>query len=179
MRSLLSTGLMQLGLLPWPCCVVLAQPLIVVEDVGGVSALPYYRALNLQTNPSRTAAPSAPLEVPVPSRPYSEADLLPVRSKHLTPGAVERRVIEAPGLHSLFLVGDDERSHQWLGQRGDVLRELGAIGLVVNVDSLAALDELRRLAPGLVLSPVSADDLARRLGIRHYPVLITATGIEQ
>jgi integrating conjugative element protein (TIGR03765 family) len=59
------------------------------------------------------------------------------------------------------------------------LRELGAAGLVVNVDSSAELDELRRLAPGLTLSPVSADDLAQRLGVRHYPVLITATGIEQ
>ena len=177
MRSLLSTGLMRLGLLLWPCCVVLAQPLVVVEDAGGVSALPYYRALNLQAN--RNTPPPAPLEAPAPPTPYSEADLLPVRSTLLTPGTVERRVIEAPGLHPLFLVGDDERSRQWLGQRGDVLRELGAIGLVVNVDSPSALDELRRSAPGLVLSPVSADDLARRLGIRHYPVLITATGIEQ
>jgi hypothetical protein len=30
----------------------------------------------------------------------------------------------------------------------------------------------------LVLLPVSGDDLAQRLGIKHYPVLITATGIE-
>ena len=44
----------------------------------------------------------------------------------------------------------------------------------------AAVDgkALRRLAPGLMLSPISGDDLAQRLGIRHYPVLITATGIE-
>jgi integrating conjugative element protein (TIGR03765 family) len=59
------------------------------------------------------------------------------------------------------------------------LRELGAVGLVVNAESQVALDALRRLAPELILSPVSADDLAQRLGIRHYPVLITATGIEQ
>ena len=29
-----------------------------------------------------------------------------------------------------------------------------------------------------MLSPASGDDLAQRLGIQHYPVLITATGIE-
>nr|MBF3175129.1 DUF2859 domain-containing protein [Pseudomonas aeruginosa] len=29
------------------------------------------------------------------------------------------------------------------------------------------------------LAPASGDDLAQRLGLRHYPVLITATGIEQ
>ena len=105
--------------------------------------------------------------------------MLPVRSTLLTPGTVERRVIEAPGLRPLFLVGDDERSRAWLRQRVEVLRELGAVGLVVNAESQVALDALRRLAPELILSPVSADDLAQRLGIRHYPVLITATGIEQ
>ena len=49
----------------------------------------------------------------------------------------------------------------------------------VNVESMAALTALRRLAPGLILSPASGDDLAQRLGLRHYPVLITATGVEQ
>jgi len=88
-------------------------------------------------------------------------------------------VIQAPGLQPLFLVGDDDRSRAWLRQRVDTLRELNAFGLVVNVESQVALDALRRLAPGLILSPVAADDLAGRLGIRHYPVLITATGIEQ
>ena len=52
------------------------------------------------------------------------------------------------------------------------------MGLVVNVATPEALVALRRLAPGLMLSPISGDDLAQRLGIRHYPVLITATGIE-
>jgi integrating conjugative element protein (TIGR03765 family) len=105
--------------------------------------------------------------------------MLPVRSARLTPGRVERRVIQAPGLRPLFLIGDDERSHAWLRRRADTLRELGAIGLVVNVESQAALETLRRLASGLILSPVAADDLAQRLGLRHYPVLVTATGIEQ
>ena len=53
------------------------------------------------------------------------------------------------------------------------------MGLVVNVESMAALTALRRLAPGLTLAPASGDDLAHRLGLRHYPVLITATGVEQ
>ena len=52
------------------------------------------------------------------------------------------------------------------------------MGLVVNVATPEALVTLRRLAPGLMLSPIAGDDLAQRLGIRHYPVLITATGIE-
>ncbi|MGS8281918.1 DUF2859 domain-containing protein, partial [Pseudomonas aeruginosa] len=38
---------------------------------------------------------------------------------------------------------------------------------------------LRALVPGVPLAHVSGDDLAERLGLRHYPALITATGIEQ
>ena len=67
----------------------------------------------------------------------------------------------------------------WLQQRQEALHDLRAVGLVVNVDSAAALAELRRLAAGLILSPASGDDLAHRLGLRHYPVLITPTGVEQ
>lgn len=59
------------------------------------------------------------------------------------------------------------------------LRERGAVGLVVNVETVQGLARLRALVPGVPLAPVSGDDLAERLGLRHYPALITATGIEQ
>ena len=154
-----------------------SQPLIVVEDRGGISALPYYQALNPQD-----AGPAQPLsETPMPRADNptdAEAAMLPVRSARLTPGDEPRRVIRAPGLLPLFLVGDDDRSRAWLRQRRAALQELRAVGLVVNVATPEALVALRRLAPGLMLSPISGDDLAQRLGIRHYPVLITATGIE-
>lgn len=161
-------------------------PLIVVEDRGGVSALPYYRALNPQDAGFAAPAVSATAATK-PDRPGmprignladAEAVMLPVRSARLSPGDEPRRVIRAPGLTPLFLVGDDDRSRAWLRQRHAVLHDLQAVGLVVNVSSAQALASLRRLASGLVLSPVSGDDLAVRLGIRHYPVLITPTGIE-
>lgn len=104
--------------------------------------------------------------------------MLPVRSARLSPGDEPRRVIRAPGLTPLFLVGDDDRSRAWLKQRRAELQALRAVGLVVNVATPEALAALRRLAPDLMLSPASGDDLAHRLGIKHYPVLITATGIE-
>ncbi|TAH44613.1 MAG: integrating conjugative element protein [Betaproteobacteria bacterium] len=154
-----------------------SAPLIVVEDRGGASALPYYQSLDPQ--PEHATSP-APMPAPrVGNAADAEAAMLPVRSTQLSPGEVQRRVIRAPGLTALFLVGDDERSRAWLRQRQAALQELQAAGLVVNVESAAALAELRRLAPGLTLSPVSGDDLAQRLGLRHYPVLITSTGVEQ
>ncbi len=154
-----------------------STPLIVVEDRGGAFALPYYQPLNPQ--PDR-ATPPAPMPLPrVGSPADAEATMLPVRSTQLSPGDVPRRVIRAPGLTPLFLIGDDERSRTWLRQRQAALRELHAVGLVVNVESMAALAALRRLVPGLTLSPASGDDMAQRLGLHHYPVLITSTGIEQ
>lgn len=154
-------------------------PLIVVEDRGGTtSALPYYRALNLRPSSDPAEAPTIQVPQP-PKRGVSEANMLPVRSALLTPGDVAPQVIQAPGLAPLFLVGDDDRSHAWLRQHHAALQALGAVGLVVNVASPTGLDALRRQVPGLTLSPVSGDDLAQRLGLRHYPVLITATGIEQ
>ncbi|MEF9676516.1 integrating conjugative element protein [Pectobacterium aroidearum] len=155
-----------------------AQPPIVVKDLGGASALPYYEALSLQARSPGTPRP--PIALPsVQVNPATEADMLPVRSPKLTPGTVARRIIDAPGLQPFFLVGDDEASHVWLQRQGASLRERGAVGLVVNVETEDGLVRLRAAAPGLQLAPVAADDLAERLGLRHYPVLITSTGIEQ
>lgn len=170
-----------IGLLPLvsvPAAFAQSPPLIVVEDHGGASALPYYQALDLQP---RTGSRSSPrIEMPrLPEGPSGEAAMLPVRSAHLAPGDVAPRAIQAPGLTPMFLVGDDQRSHAWLRQRAPALRELGAVGLVVQVESPQALASLRALAPGLMLAPASGDELAGRLGLRHYPVLVTATGIEQ
>ena len=152
--------------------------LIVVEDRGGISALPYYRALNLQT-PPRAQTPRVVLPTPpVPRTGFGESALFPVRSTKLTPGEVEPRVINVPGLSPFFLVGDDPRSRAWLRTRADSLRALHAIGFVVNVESTDALTSLRQLVSGLTLVPASGDDLAQRLGLHHYPALITATGIE-
>jgi integrating conjugative element protein (TIGR03765 family) len=161
-----------------------AAPLTLVRDLGGASTRPYYEALHLQshlTAPAQQSSRSASSAVPAhtaPERRYRESDLLPVRSTRLTPGTVTPRTIHAPGLTPMFLIGTDAASQRWLLQHVERLRALNAIGFVVNVESMEALDSLRRHAPGIALSPASGDDLARRLGLDHYPVLITATGIE-
>ncbi|RJL48668.1 integrating conjugative element protein [Pectobacterium carotovorum] len=155
-----------------------AQPPIVVENHGGASALPYYEALNLQVRSPDTPRPPIAMP-PIQVNPATEADMLPVRSTKLSPGTVAHRVIDAPGLQPFFLVGDDEASHVWLQRQSVLLHERGAIGLVVNVEATDGLARLRAIAPGLQLVPVAADDLTERLGLRHYPVLITSTGIEQ
>lgn len=173
--TLLGLSVLLAGL---PLAARAGEPLIVVEDRGGTSALPYYEALNLQPRANAPARP--PIPTPrVPATPADEAAMLPVRSAKLTPGTVSRRVIEAPGLRPFVVIGDDETSHAWLRRHATSLRERGAVGLVVNVETVQTLARLRAMAPGVPLAPVAGDDLADRLGLRHYPALITATGIEQ
>ncbi len=147
-----------------------ASPLIVVEDRGGVSALPYYQDLAPEPN-----AQSAPIE----TMGVRGQGAFPVHSDQLVPGKEQGRVINAPGLQPLFLVGDDEMSRAWLTQRREQLQQLQAVGLVVNVASAERFAEVKQWAGDLQMVPAPSNDLAQRLGIRHYPLLITATAIQQ
>lgn len=151
----------------WLSLQAVADPLIVVGHEGGVSTQPYFEPFK-RIAPPRTA-PVTPFSADAYE---AKAAMLPVRSQRLTPGEASTRTLQAPGLSPLFLIGDDEYSRQWLRQQQRRLKAQRAIGLVVNVDTPAALAELRRRAPDLTLIPSSGDDLAQRLGLHHYPVLL-------
>lgn len=142
--------------------------LTVVEDHGGSSALSYYQDIE----PEPTHAP--PIVTGVRS-----GGAFPVSTPELSPGPVQGRVINAAGLQPMFIVGDDPTSQAWLKQKLSALQGLQAVGLAVNVSNAARLQEIRRWAPGLQVMPVPASDIAGRLGLQHYPVLITATTLQQ
>ncbi|TVT81956.1 integrating conjugative element protein [Pseudomonas sp. H3(2019)] len=150
--------------------VCMASPLIIVEDRGGSSALPYYQ--DLVPEPSDQQATQQNIGV-------RGTGAFPVRSTQLTPGEVQGRVINAPGLQPMFVLGDDELSRTWLLQRREQLKQMQAVGVVVNVANAERFAEVRRWAADLEMVPAPGDDLAGRLGIRHYPLLITATTIQQ
>lgn len=105
--------------------------------------------------------------------------ILPVRSSHLSPGKIISRALNMPSLRPFFLVGDDPLSLTWLRQRSAELQEMGAAGLAVEVADTEALTQIRAAAPGITILPVNGNDIATRLQIEHYPVLITATSLEQ
>lgn len=152
-----------------------SHKLVVVEDKGGVSALPYFEEMGLIAQKTVRTAPGKQFVV----QSVTIAAMLPVRSEFLTPGSVTARAIQAPGLRPMFIVGDDDLSRQWLTYRRDALIQLNAVGLVVNVDHEQRLQALQAIVPELMLSPVSGDDIAQRLNLQHYPVLITSTAIKQ
>lgn len=105
--------------------------------------------------------------------------ILPISSSRLSPGPVKPRSLKMPGLQPFFLVGGDPQSLTWLRQRAAELQELGAAGLAVEVADTEALARIRAAAPDITILPVNGNDIATRLQIEHYPVLITATSLEQ
>lgn len=108
-----------------------------------------------------------------------EAWILPIRSSHLSPGQITSRALNMQGLRPFFLVGEDPHSLAWLRQRATELQEMGAAGLAIEVADTEALARIRAAAPGITILPVNGNDIATRLQIEHYPVLITATSLEQ
>ncbi|MCC3701657.1 integrating conjugative element protein [Rouxiella badensis] len=102
-----------------------------------------------------------------------EAAMLPVFTPEMTPGVVQTRQLDLKGFGTMFMIGEDEFSREWLSQNSVELASLHAIGLVVNVTHLPSLQALRELAPDIQLVPVAASELSQRLQIRHYPVLIS------
>ncbi|UZE88545.1 integrating conjugative element protein [Pseudomonas viciae] len=108
-----------------------------------------------------------------------EAWILPIHSSHLSPGQITSRTLNMPGLRPFFLIGEDPQSLAWLRQRAAELQEMGAAGLAVEVADTEALARIRAAAPGISILPVNGNDIATRLQIEHYPVLITAISLEQ
>lgn len=147
----------------------------VIADFGGESALRFYEPLQPQNSPEEIKAVN-PNALPAE---FHESDLLPIVSHSLTPGKVTPRQFNLPGMQPIFLVGVDELSQKWLAQRKSLLIKINAVGLVVNVDDYAKLQNIRQIVPEISLQPVSADDLAKRLNLYHYPVLITDKGLSQ
>lgn len=149
-----------------------AAELTVVGDLGGEPTASLYEAIQPDSGDTPSPAPSGPSA-------FTERDVLPVTSPHLHPGQLDPRPLSLPGFSPLFLLGVDPLSGRWLKQHKEKLLTLHATGLVVNVSTPGQLDNLRQQAPGLTLLPVSGEDLAQRLQLTTYPVLITETGLSQ
>jgi integrating conjugative element protein (TIGR03765 family) len=105
--------------------------------------------------------------------------LLPICSPGLSPGPVQSRAHNRPFARPFFLIGSDPRSRQWLVKHRERLKAIGAVGMLVQADSLEDLQATASLSGGLPIMPASAADIANVLGISHYPVLVTSQGIEQ
>jgi len=121
----------------------------------------------------------APEKRPSPLGAADLSVLLPIRSLGLTSGKIEPRAHHRPFSRPFFLIGADERSRRWLAEYRERLKEIGAVGMLVQAETVEDVRAIARLADGLPITPASATDIATALGISHFPVLITPQGIEQ
>ncbi len=128
---------------------------------------------------SEITAPQRPTVQPPQLGAADLATLLPIRSPGLTPGPVQPKTHDRPFTRPFFLIGSDSFSRQWLLEHRERLKEVGAVGMLIQADTLEDLQTIAKLAAGLSVMPASASDIAKALGISHYPVLITPHGIEQ
>lgn len=162
--------------------------LTVIYDSGDTRPIaPFLKAFNstaFSSPQNETNRPGQSNQTPQLSHPpqLGVADiesLLPIRSPGLTPGLVQPQNHDRPFAQPFFLIGSDEMSKQWLLDNRDRLKEVGAVGMLVQADTLEDLLSIAALSAGLSIMPASSTDLADALKISHYPVLITSHGIEQ
>ena len=150
--------------------------LTVIYDSGNTQPIaPFLDAFES----SETTAPQHPAIQSPQLGAADPASLLPIHSPGLTPGPVQPKTHDRPFARPFFLIGSDNLSRQWLLEHRDRLKEIGAAGMLIQADTLDDLQTIAELAAGLSVMPASASDIAKALGISHYPVLITPHGIEQ
>ena len=119
--------------------------------------------------------------------PAQISNLLPISSPELSPGVILTNTSSQDAFKRLalgnarpfFLVGSDDLSHRWLKSRKAELLKLGAVGMLIQAETEADVRRIAELGQGLSITLGSATDIAKVLGIVHYPVLITSRGIEQ
>lgn len=105
--------------------------------------------------------------------------LLPIRSVGLIPGKVTARAHHVPFARAFFLIGSDDWSKRWLVQHRKTLKDMGAVGMLVEATTTEDLHAIARLADGLPITPASGSAIATAIGIDHYPVGISAGRIWQ
>lgn len=185
-------------------CWVLALPmsaaaeLTVIYDSGQTHSIaPYLQSIQaLESQSPKVIAP----KVNTPKRstdnpiknigqlgPAQISNLLPIRSPELTPGVVSIEAASQKALNRLaignarpfFLVGSDGLSQRWLRTRKTELLRLEALGMLIQAETEADVRRIAELGQGLPITLGSATDIAKVLGIDHYPVLISSQGLEQ
>lgn len=146
-----------------------ADKLIVIFDNGQTRPLaPFLKPLR--------SAGRAQTSRPPDRRNLGAADLeqlLPIKSPGLTPGTIIRRKHKVPFARPFFMVGADSWSLRWLADHRAHLIAIGAVGLLVEAATVDDLKRMADIAGDLSLTPASGSDVARALGVRHYPVVLS------
>lgn len=157
------------GLL-FSCFAQADSKLIVIFDSGDTLPISPYLPEPLKPEPQKGN--------PIPHK--RSVMKFPITTPSMQPGVVKSTPKALSQLHRpLFIVGTDDFSKRWLRERGEQLRQLNAVGLIVEAKDETAVKEIIKLTTGLQVVPASAESFANQLGLTHYPVLLSKDGWEQ
>jgi integrating conjugative element protein (TIGR03765 family) len=152
-------------------CVVtgisVAEPLTVIFDNGQTRPLAELLAPLAHIKRERASESSPNLGA------ADIEQLLPIRSPGLSPGKVPARKHQVPFARPFFLIGSDSSSRQWLAERRQRLLDIGAVGMLVDAASIEDLQAIASIADGLPITPAAGSDIARALGVTHYPFAVS------
>lgn len=145
------------------------ESLIVIYDSGNTLPLEPYL-------PKRAPQEKATTQDAKRQLPFN----LPITTPSMQPGKVTvtpkaLRYLQRP----LFLVGADQLSRDWMIEKREQLIRIGAVGLLVEAKDRQEIEAVLAIAEGLRLVPASAEGFATKLGLSHYPILLSKEGWEQ
>jgi integrating conjugative element protein (TIGR03765 family) len=162
--------------------------LTVIYDTGHTESItPYLKTLQAADSQHLTTAAGNPTPDSDLMGAAQLSNLLPIRSPGLTPGEISSHTVSETIQKRLamgnappfFIIGSDDMSLRWLQSHRAALQRMGAVGMLVQAETEAEVRRVAGLAQGLPITLGSASDIAQALGIRRYPVLISANGVEQ
>jgi integrating conjugative element protein (TIGR03765 family) len=152
-----------------------ADPLTVIFDNGRTRPLAEFLAPLAHIKQDRT-----PQSESSPNLGAADIEqLLPIRSPGLSPGKVPVRKHQLPFARPFFLIGSDAWSRQWLAEHRQRLLDIGGVGLLIDATSIEDLKAIASIADGLPITPAPGSDIAKALGVVHYPVAISEGRIWQ
>lgn len=152
---------------------------VVIYDSGQTVPISQFLAPAFQnSNPSKRT-PMRPVAPDASRAPLPVT--FPVRTTSMRPGTLHSAThgvkLQSWLPTGVFLVGTDEMSKAWIVRNRDVLARQRAAGIVVHADNMDAFRSVQVLGRGLPMAPSSAEDLAKRLRLNVYPVLIRPDGV--
>jgi integrating conjugative element protein (TIGR03765 family) len=158
---------------------VASQAATVIFDSGQTVPISQFLAPAFQNSNVSQGAPMRPVAPDAGRAPLPVT--FPVRTASMSPGKL-LPTTNAVKLQSwlptaVFLIGTDDMSKAWIVRNRDLLAKQRAAGIVVHADNIEAFRSMQTLGHGLPMAPSSADELAKRLRLNVYPVLIRPDGV--
>ncbi len=104
----------------------------------------------------------------------------PIETPEMSAGKVIHRKMNLPTFQTpLCLIGDDRFSYEWFSNMSEKLAQFNTVCMMVDVANPGRVDQFRAVANGVEIIPANASELAIRLHLNHYPVLISKGRVEQ